>query len=458
MDGSSQQPGASELLHLILSSATDFALFTMDRHRRVTSWNDGAERLLGYRTAEIIGRNADVIFTPEDRAAGAPEREIAKAAADGRAEDERWHLRKDGSRFWGSGQMASLRGVDAGFIKIMRDRTAEHEAQARLLESESRFRSLATSIPQLVFRTRADGRRTWGSPQWEIFAGLSDADSRGLGWLGAVHPDDRQATLAAFDDARATGQLYVEHRIRHALDGEYRWHQTRAAPALGSIDGEWVGTSADIHDIRSLQDQQKVLVSELQHRTRNLLAIVQATARSTMRGLHSLDEFIESFEDRLQALSRAQEFVARADHEPLEMSELVRAELAVHGDIDPDKIEVRGSPLELPHEAVQILSLAIHELATNAVKHGALGQEAGRLRISWELTGADSPSAKLAFRWREAGVAMTEAVPRRQGFGTELIERALVYQLGASTALRFQPDGIDCSIVVPLPAQSGGRA
>jgi PAS domain S-box-containing protein len=158
-------PSKAELFELIVESATDFAIFTIDSRRVVTSWNVGAERLFGYAEKEMVGSSADVIFIPEDRADGAPEREVATADRDGRAVDERWHRRKDGSRFWAAGLMMPLQGNARGFVKIARDRTEQHVAGERLRENEARFRLLAISIPQLVFVARQDGHRTWGSPQ-----------------------------------------------------------------------------------------------------------------------------------------------------------------------------------------------------------------------------------------------------------------------------------------------------
>jgi len=118
----STPPNSTELLRLVMESATDFAIITMNKQGRVTSWNVGAMRLLGFLDDEIIGRDGDVIFTPEDRAAGAPEQERAETHASGRAQDERWHVRKDGSRFWGSGTLMPLADGE-GFLKIMRDLT-----------------------------------------------------------------------------------------------------------------------------------------------------------------------------------------------------------------------------------------------------------------------------------------------------------------------------------------------
>src|SRR4051812_36507932 len=264
-------PSKDELFEIIIGSSIDFAIFTIDETGNVTSWNIGAERLFGYPEREMLGGCGDLIFTPEDRALGAPERERMVAIAEGRALDERWHQRKDGSRFWGAGLLMPLRGAP-GFVKIARDRSEQHHVEECLRENEERFRLLATSIPQLVFLTRPDGNRTWGSPQWIAFTGLSLEESLKFGWLDAVHPDDRANTQAAWRDARQNGEYYVEHRVRRA-DGEYRWYQTRAKPldGEGSAATDWVGTMTDIHDLRGLQDRQQVLMAELQHRTRNLL-------------------------------------------------------------------------------------------------------------------------------------------------------------------------------------------
>ena len=278
-----------ELFELVVESSTDFAIFTIDPNGTVTSWNVGAERLFGYSEPEILGRSGDVIFTPEDRAKGAAENERSRADADGRAADDRWYQRSDGSRFWASGLLMPLKR-EAGYLKITRDRTEQHQAEARVRQSEQRFRLLASSIPQLVFLTRPDGTRTWPSPQWIAFTGLGFDQSLGLNWLEAIHPDDRERTQQAWDQAGLNGEYYVEHRVRRHPDGEYLWHQTRAKPldGAGALNSEWVGTMTDIDDLRRLQGRQQTLLAELQHRTRNLLSVVQAIANQTLRSSESL--------------------------------------------------------------------------------------------------------------------------------------------------------------------------
>lgn len=134
-------PEHGELFRLIVECATDYAIFTTDCERRVTSWNVGAERMMGWSDEEFIGRSADDIFIAEDRERGEPAKEAQKALENGRAENRRWHQRKDGSRFWGDGIMAPLRDERQkirGFVKIFRDRTADRKVEEERREGERR--------------------------------------------------------------------------------------------------------------------------------------------------------------------------------------------------------------------------------------------------------------------------------------------------------------------------------
>jgi PAS domain S-box-containing protein len=128
----------------IVESATDYAIITLDRAGRITGWNSGARAVLGWEEAEVAGQSAALIFLPEDRAAHVPEEEMKKALSTGRAADERWHLRRDGSVIWASGQLTPLRDGDAhGYLKILRDHTEQRVTAERLRASEERFRTLA---------------------------------------------------------------------------------------------------------------------------------------------------------------------------------------------------------------------------------------------------------------------------------------------------------------------------
>jgi PAS domain S-box-containing protein len=442
-------PPSDELLRLIFESAVDFAIFSMDENGLVTSWNVGARRLLGYSDDEMLGRSADVIFPEDDPGGGAAERQVARER--GSAEDERWQVRKDGSRLWASGLLMRLAKPEDGFVKMLRDRTAHHRTEAMLRDSEERFRLLATNIPQLVFLGRPDGSRTWPSPQWIDFTGLGTEASLGLGWLDAIHPDERDSTMQAWQAAIESGEYYAEHRVHWAREDLYRWHQTRAHPLdPAARSGEWVGTMTDIDDIRSLQGRQQVVLAELQHRTRNLLALVQAIARQTQRLTPSPAQFVATFDDRLRALSRVQALLG-GSKDQTELNEILRSELlAYEGDeSEREKVTFDGPSVSLPPQSALPIGLAIHELMTNAVKYGALHQPQGKLTVRWEIVSRDGSPA-LRLEWSEHGLILPAERRSRKGYGSELIERALPHQLNADTKLEFGADGVRCSILVPL--------
>lgn len=446
-DNRRASPSSDELLRLMVESATDYAIFAMDRSGLVISWNTGASRVLGYEDAEIMGRSGDVIFTPEDRARGVPDQERRDASIEGRAFDDRWTMRKGGERFWASGLMMPLADRSQGYVKILRDRTQAHLAEARQRADEERFRVLATNIPQLVFRCRPGGARTWGSPQWIAFTGLDLPESLEFGWMNAVHPDDHEATHLAWIQAEAQGKYEVEHRIRHAKDGEYRWHQTRARPLETPGDPaelDWIGTSTDIHENHTLRDRQKILLAELQHRTRNLLGLAQAIAGRLMRRATSLQQFWTEFQARLGALGRVQALMT-ATEAGTSLQELIESELDALVGQRENQITLSGPRIILPDSAAQALALGIHELVTNAVKHGALGEAGGRLDVEWEI----DVGGYTVVTWQESCVQIGEVHNRRQGFGSELLTRALPYQLGAKTSLTFGDDGVRCVIALP---------
>jgi len=159
---------AEEQFRLIVDSATDFAIIASDLEGRVTTWNTGAKRLLGYEEAEILGEDAAVIFTPEDRAAGRVEKEMRGALENGRAENERWHVRKDGSRFWASGLMMTLKdhaGEVRGFLKIMRDRTLQRQTEQALQDSERSLRLAIDAGRMAIWNLDMAADEIVGSPE-----------------------------------------------------------------------------------------------------------------------------------------------------------------------------------------------------------------------------------------------------------------------------------------------------
>jgi two-component system CheB/CheR fusion protein len=216
------------------------------------------------------------------------------------------------------------------------------------------------------------------------------------------------------------------------------------------VDGVVI-TFADITGNKRVQRAKELFIDELQHRTRNLLAVVQSISETTLAEAGSLADYGAEFNDRLKALARVQGLLSHGDGRTLTLGELVQGELAAVA-VTPggERIVVDGPPVTLPHQAMQLLALALHELATNALKHGALKDSRGRIDIRWQmLDRMDTP--RLELTWVESGVGLDEpeASSLRRGFGRELLEHALPYQLDATTKLDLTQDGVRFSAVIP---------
>lgn len=320
------------------------------------------------------------------------------------------------------------------------------------------LRTLVEGVPQLIWRAAEPGRWSWCSGQWTTYTGQSEADSRGHGWLDVLHPDDRADALQAWDEAVGASFLDVEYRIRRQ-DGRYRWFRTRARPVRderGAIV-EWLGTSTDIDELRQLQTQGKVLVAELQHRTRNLIAVIQAIATQTAESAASLDEFTERFDERLAALSRVQTLLSRSDQEPITIRRLIELELAALGAGEGSgRVEMAGPDVAVRNSTAQTLALAIHELCTNALKYGALSDSDALLSVEWRREESEA-GPFLNLMWKES-FAARPVDTKRAGYGRVLIEEALPFELGAETSFTLTNSSLLCTIRVPLKHSSAGES
>ena len=180
-------------------------------------------------------------------------------------------------------------------------------------------------------------------------------------------------------------------------------------------------------------------------RQRNLLTVVQAIARMTLGKGGSL----QSFNDRLAALGRAQGLVTQAGSDEMDLGDVVRLELAAHSVTEDGRLTVAGPSVMIGLASVQALALALHELATNAVKYGALWQDGAKLDVRWRIDHDPAVGDRVVLDWQESGVTMPTEPPHR-GYGRQLIERSLAMALGTEATLDFGADGVRCRIVVPL--------
>ena len=224
------------------------------------------------------------------------------------------------------------------------------------------------------------------------------------------------------------------------------------------IDGVVI-TFTDITANKRLQRIRELFIDELQHRTRNLLAVVQSISGTTLAAAGSLADYGTEFDARLRALARVQDFLSRRDDATVPLTEIVHAELAAVG-VTPDgeRIVVAGPPVALPYDEMQVLALALHELATNALKHGALKGARGHLDVRWQVVD-QTQNPRLELTWQESGVEVDQqkADHLRQGYGRELLEHALPYELNAKTKLELGKDGMRFWLAIPLRDQNRSK-
>ena len=448
---------------LTVEQARDYAIFLSDPQNRITDWLPGAEAVFGWTAEEAVGQPAAITFTPEDRERQQDRWETEVACQEGVAPNMRWHLRRDGRRIFVEGSTRALHDEDGallGFLKIGQDVTERLGAEKRLHEEKERFRVLVENMPQLVWRSADEGNWSWASPQWLDYTGQSQEETHGRGWLRAVHPDDHDATMQAWHAARAQDGLDVEFRLRRASDGSYRWYRTRSVPLHEDAEGdrtgdrivEWLGTSTDIDDLKRLQGRQEILVAELHHRTRNLLNVAQAIVMQTLGRQATPRPLI----DRLGALGRVQSLIGQDREDEIGLEEVVRLELRAYVGDENGRVSIAGPLIVLPGERVQDLALVLHELTTNAVKHGALNEERGHLEVRWAVAQDGDRGPMLVLDWRESGVVMPADLSRR-GYGRVLIERVLSRATGSRTQFTLGADGVTCRIEMPLSTRSLGE-
>ena len=267
-------------------------------------------------------------------------------------------------------------------------------------------------------------------------------------WAERVHPDDREGCDIKIAQAMESGEDYVnEYRICHA-DGDVRWVSARGR-YLYDEQGKPVrmlGAMIDITHRRREEEWQRLLVAELQHRVRNLIGMVRSVARLSAPSHRNVDDYVDHLIGRLQAMGRTQSTLTRSPGRSVDLSELVREELVVHA-VQPDMCHVDGPEVALSPHAAEIVTLAIHELATNSVKYGALG-DTGYIRIVWS-TEVRGNKTWVVLRWQETA-PRGKTKNNRKGFGRRLIEERVPYELEGKGSLAVHDTGVLAHLEFPL--------
>ena len=419
---------------------------------RCTYLNPAWYRFTGQRAPEALGYGWLEATHPDDRAEA--ERIFLDANTVRAPFQLEYRLRDaSGAYRWVIDAGDPRFGEDGAFLGYVGSVVDIHDRH----ETEHRFRALTNCVPAFVWFASQDGELHYLNDRWYEYSGQTPDQALPNGWAEVVHPEDRKAVMVAWTETRARRRGYaIECRFRRR-DGVYRWYLVRADPMSANLEGPlaWVGSSIDIHELKLAEERQALLINELNHRVKNTLATVQALASQILQASPNLDGFREGFEDRLISLAQAHDLLTASRWCGARLSDVVdRAVSPWRG----ARIDAGGPLVWLDPAQALSISMALHELATNAAKYGALSDGRGRVRIHWRLQPGNAGEL-LNLRWKECDGPKVEP-PSHRGFGSRLLERGLGRELQGTVVLQFPPDGVECVVTCPVrpPPERPGEA
>lgn len=374
-------------------------------------------------------------------------------------------------------EWVEVRGLPTGdgMVFLLRDVTARERGERALRRKQRRLRAANESL-RLAHQAARAATWEWRIPQnlrWlelpaaRALIGLPPTlteDEVLADWRSFVVAEDLPAISEALATLPAQGHADVEFRVA-AADGRHRWLRTSAAVVERRADGtpmRVVGVTLDVthqklseaklqrevDERRRVEQRQKLLIHELNHRVKNMLATVQSVARQSL-GRAGAQGPLADFEDRLMALAWTHDILTREHWAGASLHTILERTMAPHG---RGRVTLEGPDLRISPKMALALAMGAHELATNAVKYGALSADAGRVEIRWRLDARADPP-RLTLDWREFGGPRVTP-PENRGFGSRLLERGLAHELGGEVAIRFVPAGVRCRIAAPLDPES----
>jgi PAS domain S-box-containing protein len=418
--------------------------------------NDRFCTIAGYSRDELIGVRVEDITYPEDMRA---DFDLAARLVSGEITTyalEKRYIQKSGDKVWINLTVSLVRdaaGAPAFFVAVTEDISVRKAAEEALRASEIRSREqleeleaiYETSPVGLAFLT-PDLRYMRVNRRLADINGVSVADHVGR-TIAEVVPGIAQPVRRLMERMRAgepvvTYEITGETAAEPGTAGSWLTYWLPLKRADGSLRGYNVVVE-DVTDRKLEEDRRKLLVDELNHRVRNTLAVVQSIARQTLAG-HGGAEAREAFEERLYALAAAHSILTREHWTAADLREVITA---AAGSQAAQRLRLDGPPVALPPSVAVTLSLALHELGTNASKYGALSLPTGHVDVTWRLIGARR--SRLLLRWEEQEGPPVHP-PVRKGFGMRLLQRALSAELGGAVSLEFAPAGVICQMECEL--------
>jgi PAS domain S-box-containing protein len=339
------------------------------------------------------------------------------------------------------------------FPGVVVDISDQRRIAEALAESELRFRTLADTMPQMVWSTLPNGFHDYYNARWYEFTGVPVGSTDGEGWNGMFHPEDQERAWTAWNHSLATGEPYqIEYRLRHH-SGEYRWTLGLALPVRDSVGTivRWFGTCTDIHAAKLAAEERELVAQELSHRIKNIFAVLTSIISLSARSQPDIKPFADQLRQRIFALGEAHDFVrphsqvSRPNESQTSLNALIRRLLSPYDQDGNPRFELIGDDAEIDDGAATPLALLIHELATNAAKYGALSTPDGRI----VLTGARD-GTRYHLSWKEIGGPVIEPHELPEGFGSRVIALSVEGQLRGTLNRSWEADGLRVDVDLPL--------
>jgi PAS domain S-box-containing protein len=461
---------AGALQRAIFNSA-NFSSIATDAKGVIQIFNVGAERMLGYAAADVMNKitPADISDSQELIARakalsieiGTPitpgfEALVFKASRGIEDIYELTYIRKDGSRFPAVVSVTALRDPQdgiIGYLLIGTDNTARKQVEEeqkkldqRLRDQQFYTRSLIESNIDALMTTDPAGIITDVNKQMEALTGCTRDELIGAPFKSYfTDPERAEAGIKLVLIEKKVTDYELTARARDGKQTVVSYNATTFYDRGRTLQGVFAA-ARDVTERKEYEAQLRVLMRELTHRSKNLLTVIQAMARQTARHSGSTESFLEKFNARLQALAASHDILVQEKWQSASLADLVRMQLGPYLDSREPQVSIEGPIVLLKPEAVPNLGFALHELATNATKYGALSVPEGRVSIGWRrLPEADGNGVELD--WVEScGPIVVE--PAHRGFGSMVIERNLTHSFDTKVELTFPAEGVRCKIVL----------
>jgi PAS domain S-box-containing protein len=436
---------SEERLRMFVVGTKDYAFSMLDPEGRIVSWNEGARRIMGYEAAEVVGRHFSLFHGSDDIAANKAHGELQVALRDGKFEEEGEQVRKDGSRIWLNVLITPLTdeaGNLKGFSKIDRDISERKRAEQELAVVTGRLHATIQTAIDAIVVIDEGGIVQSVNPAVERIFGYRTDEVVGKN-VAVLMPELDRSThdshIAAYLRTGVAGIIGIGREVEgQRTDGSV--FPVDLAVAEWTMGGRrfFTGIMRDISARKQAEEQVQFVMRELSHRTRNLLAVVQSMAWKTARTSIDLADFEERFAKRVDALACSHDLLTKKEWRGVRVHDLVQGQL--HAFAAENQVDAHGPDLVLTPESAQSLGLALHELATNAVKHGALSCPSGRIEVAWSADSGHAAERQFCMSWRESGGPETKP-PERKGFGYAVIKEMTERALTGQVAIEFRPAG-----------------